>query len=127
MKFSQDDEYQDSRAPGSLAGASVLWRRLLASRLQSEPQRLGFRLRCSSESDAELLAATLRQRDGASARVHRIESLSQPGWCIQGETQSEIQSLANLEDLFTWLRQVAHTHQVELHQPAWSGSQRSAA
>jgi len=115
MNRTRDNEYQDSRAPGALVGALSLWRALQRNDTHTQPQHLTFALACSSESRALCVAAFLRRnRACATTRVDQIEAHPRTDWRVQGATRREVQSLPNLEGLFTWLREAAHAHQVNL-------------
>jgi hypothetical protein len=65
----------------------AMWQALVAADRAAQSHHLAFRLVCSSES-----------------RAARVE----------GATRPEVQSLANLETLFTWLRRTANSHQVSV-------------
>jgi hypothetical protein len=111
----RDNEYQDSQAVGSVVGALILWQALVAADNEARPQQLAFTLACSSESRASRVAGFLRRhRACAVTRVSRVEARHPEDWHVQGTTRHEVQSLANLEALFTWLRGAANSHQVKL-------------
>jgi hypothetical protein len=112
---SRDNEYQDSGATGSLVGALALWRALVAAKAHTRPRQLVFGIACSSESRARRVAAHLR-RNSACARtqVNSVAADARKNWRIDGSTRAEIQTLANLEHLFTWLRRASRSHQVHL-------------
>lgn len=115
MNFTRDNEYQDSMAVGALVGALGLWRNLLDDNKHIQPQHLTFALACTSESRAHRVAAFLRRnRACARTRIDQVDAAARADWLVQGATRREVQSLANLEDLFTWLRRAAHAHQVNL-------------
>lgn len=127
MRARRDDEYQDSLATGSLVGALALWQSLLAANRHTQPQQLAFGFVCSSESRARRVAAALlRHRACATARVHPTEGKARADWRIEGTTRQEVQSLPNLEGLFTWLTTAAQDHQVTLHDLAWTESTGTA-
>jgi hypothetical protein len=115
MHSFRDNEYQDSRATGSLVGASRLWRHLLINHGHTKARHLAFALACTSESRALRVAAHLhRSRACAATRIDQIDAEPRTNWLVQGTTLPEVQSLANLEGLFTWLSRAAHAHQVRL-------------
>ena len=115
MNSTRDNEYQDGMAVGALVGALGLWRTLLGNNKHTQPQQLAFALACSSESRALRVAAFLRRnRACAATRIDQIDAAARADWLVQGATRREVQSLANLESLFTWLRRAAHAHQVNL-------------
>ena len=115
MHFLSDNEYQDSQVPGSLVGALALWRTLLTASEHVIPQQLVFAIACPSEARARRVAAHLRRnRACAQALVKQVDGEVRKDWHVEGATRSEIQSLGNLEHLFTWLRKVARSQQVEL-------------
>lgn len=115
MNFPNDNEYQDSLAVGSLVGALVLWQALVAANGHDLRQQLAFRLVCPSESRALRVAGFLRRnRACILTRVNYIEAERGGDWRVEGATRHEVQSLANLEALFTWLRRAAQAHQVKL-------------
>ena len=115
MNVTLDDEYQDSRTVGALVGALALWRSLLSSDQQAQPQQLAFSLVCPSEARALGMAAFLRLNPAcATTWVNYIHADPLANWRVQGATRLEVQSLQNLEGLFTWLRQAAASHQVNL-------------
>jgi hypothetical protein len=115
MKAMRDNEYQDSNTVGALVGALALWRTLQVSNRQSQPQQVTFELVCSSESRALRTAAFLRRNPACTTTsVTYVQAKPRADWRVQGATRREVQSLANLERLFTWLRQAADSHQVRL-------------
>ena len=115
MTFIRDNEYQDGSAVGALVGAFAIWQGLLTRNTHTKPHQLAFALVCTSESRALRVASFLhRNRACATTQVSRLQALPRADWRVQGATRREVQSLANLEGLFTWLRRAAHAHQVEL-------------
>jgi len=115
MNFFRDNEYQDSQAVGSVVGALGLWQALVAADDEARPRQLAFTLVCSSESRASRVAGYLRRHHAcAVTRVSRVEARHREDWRVEGATRYEVQSLANLEGLFTWLRGAANSHQVKL-------------
>ena len=108
-------EYQDPRLPGSLSRALQAWQILVARRCEGNPQHIAFTFSCPSESRAHRVAGFLRRRLVCGATtVSRIEGGSRDEWHVDGKTRYQMQSLRNLEHLFTWLRGTAHRHQVQL-------------
>jgi hypothetical protein len=115
MKDSRDNEYQDPRALGSLPGALHIWQAVRAACQSSLPQHIAFTFSCPSESRAHRVAGFLRRRLACAAtRVSQVVGAGDEAWHVHGSTQREVQSLPNLEQLSTWLRSTASSHQVEL-------------
>ena len=115
MSLTSDNEYQDSRAVGALVGALALWRNLLTDNQHVQPQQLAFALVCPNEARALGMAAFLRLNPScATTWVNHIHADPLANWRVQGATRLEVQSLQNLEGLFTWLRQAAASHEVSL-------------
>ncbi len=115
MNPPRDDEYQDPRLMGSLVGAFHAWQVLVDAADQVEPQHLAFAFSCPSESRARRVAAFLRRRIACeTTRVSHVDGRTRDEWRVDGVTRHEIQSLRNLERLFTWLRTAAQSHQVAL-------------
>jgi hypothetical protein len=111
----RDDEYQDSLLAGSLAGALRAWLRLLASNTEAIPLRVVFTLSCPGESRALRVAGYLRRRLSCpKTTIGRIDGGTRDEWQVEGTTVAEVQSLADLERVFTWLSRTANRHQVRL-------------
>lgn len=111
----RDSEYQNPDLPGSLVGAFRAWQALTASGRTRDLQRLAFTLSCPDADSAHKVAWFLDQRPICEAtKVTRIDRDGREEWHIIGTTRQEVQSLTNLERLFTWLRVVAINYQVDL-------------
>lgn len=92
-----------------------LWQSLLAAGRDAEILRIIFTLSCSSESRATRVAGFLRRRRACSAtRVHHVTGASRDTWHVHGSMHPAIQSLPDLEAIWTWLRRAAQSHQVAL-------------
>lgn len=115
MTPSADNEYHDPESVGSLRGAMDMWLALRAAGRDGVAAPIRFTLLCSSESRARRVAGFLRRRISCHmTRVQDHPGTGQAAWQVQGSTHAQIQSLTNLEHLWTWLRRAADSHQVDL-------------
>jgi hypothetical protein len=114
MNSFRDNEFQDSRSVGSLRSALGLWQDLLVAGTDSHFRPVVFHLRCASESRAHRVAGFLRRRRACAITRVSWDPAGEGHWRLDGATRHEVQTLANLEHLFTWLRRAAHSHQVDL-------------
>ena len=111
----RDTRYDDPTAIGSLRRALGLWATAASGSLSAEPSGLQFTFACRSEARATRVATALRRRQACAAA--RTVPSSRPGselWHVQGRTHALPQTLANLEQLSNWLRDLAASHQVAL-------------
>jgi hypothetical protein len=101
-----DNEYQDSRALGSLVSALGMWRGLLAANQHADPQQLSFAYACPSKIVARDLAGFLRESESwaAAAVGPRRGALPLDEWQVEGITLRAVQSLRDLELTLTGLR-----------------------
>ncbi len=115
MNDSRDNEYHNPRALGSLSGALRIWQTVGAAHREDSPHHFVFAFRCRSESRAGRVAGFLQRRLAcAMTRVSRGVGADRQAWHVHGSTRREIQSLRSLEQLSTWLREAASSHQVDL-------------
>ncbi len=111
----RDNEYHDPRTLGSLSGSLRMWQGVRPEVKEEVPHHLTFTLSCPSESRANRVAGHLRRSLACGVvRVSRVEAPGEPGWQVQGSTHFEIQTLARIERLSSWLRRSAGQHQVYL-------------
>lgn len=101
-----DNEYQDSTALGSLVFGLGLWRTLLASNRQGDPQQLAFAYACPSKAQARDLAGFLRDRENWAAAAVGPRRGARPldEWQVEGITRRAVPSLHDLERILTRLR-----------------------
>lgn len=112
---SQETQYQNPRAIGSLSGALAAWQRLRGRRAEATPRRVVFTFSCWSESRARRVAGFLRRRTACAAtRVHHVAGASRDTWQVSGSTHPAIHTLASLEAAWSWLRRAGHSHQAVL-------------
>ena len=111
----RETRFDDPAAIGSLRGARRLWEDAALTQPSSEIYSLQFTYTCRSEARALRVAAALRRRSVCAAA--QLIPSSRPGselWHVQGRTHPAPQSLANLEQLSNWLRDLSESHQVSL-------------
>lgn len=107
--------YDDPIAIGSLRNAVRLWEGMSFGEQGADPFSIRFTFTCRGESRANRVAAALRRRLACAAAVAVPSSRPASGlWHVQGRTHALPQSLANLEQLSNWLRDLAASHQVSL-------------
>jgi hypothetical protein len=112
MAIRSDKTYQDPKAVGSLSSILRLWQTLQSD---TGTLRVNFTLSCWSESRATRVAGFLRRRMGCKgARVHHVAGGSRDTWHIHGSLHPMVNSLPELEEAWSWLRQSALSHQVTL-------------
>jgi hypothetical protein len=87
---------------------------LLAAGVDEHPQHFTFIYHCSTSSDADALAASLRNHSPAVSVAGRRTGYGPGSWQVRGTTHRRIQSLGSLEHLFTALRRVASRHDARL-------------
>jgi len=115
MNDFRDDEYNDPRALGSLSGALRIWQTVGAAHRENTPHHFVFTFRCRGESRAGRVAGFLERRLACvMTMVSRGVGTDHEAWHVHGSTRREIQSLRSLEQLSTWLREAASSHQVDL-------------
>jgi hypothetical protein len=115
MNDSCDNEYHNPSELGSLSGALRIWRTVAAAHRENSPHHFVFTFCCRSESRADRMAGFLRRSLAcAMTRVSRGVGADHEAWHVHGSTRREIQSLRSLEQLSTWLRSAAGSHQVDL-------------
>ena len=109
------DEYHDPGAVGSLRGALHTWRTLHDARREAVPSSVRFTLSCRSEARAHRVAGFLRRRIACRVtQVHHVAGAHRDTCHVHGSTHREVQSLTNLQYLWTWLRCTADSDQVAL-------------
>ena len=115
MTPSRGSVYQDPNLPGSLVAALRAWQALAVSGRSRDLQQLAFTLSCSNASLAHNVAWFLHGRPVCEATtVTHFDRGDREEWHVTGTTRRQLQSLSNLERLFTWLRVAASNHQVHL-------------
>ena len=111
----RETRFDDPSAIGSLRGARRLWEDAALAEGRSEIYSLHFTYTCRSEARALRVATALRRRSVCASA--QLAPSSRPGselWHVQGRTHPAPQSLANLEQLSNWLRDLSDSHQVSL-------------
>ncbi len=100
---------------GSLRRALRLWTDLAHRGTGAEPFSVRFTYVCRSEARARRLAAALRRGLACAAAMTTPSSRPRSAsWHVHGRTRALPQSLANLQQLSNWLRELAERHQVSL-------------
>jgi hypothetical protein len=106
--------YDAPGATGSLRNALKLWTDV-ANDVGAAPYGVRFTFTCRSEARADRVVVALRRRLAcASARTMPSGRAGSGLWHVQGRTHPLPQSLANLEQVSNWLRELAGSHQVRL-------------
>lgn len=115
MTNARDNEYGDPASPGSLVSMLRIWQALQAGGHEELPQYVSFALQCTGEARANRLASALRRRLLVKTTlVRHVEDGARDLWQVEGMTHSEPQSLQGLEQVSSWLRAAAVSHQVRL-------------
>lgn len=110
-----DNVYQDPGLPGSLVAALRAWQALVLRGDQIDLRQLAFTYSCPSITVAHEVSALLHQRPTCeTTMLSRVGVGSGQVWQVRGTTCHQVQSLVNLERLFTWLRTVGQTHRASL-------------
>lgn len=123
MVNSRDNEYQDPVSPGSLVSTLRIWQALQAGGHEEIPQYVSFALQCTGEARANRLASSLRRRLSCkTTMVRHVDGGSRDLWQVEGVTYREMQSLEGLQQVSSWLRAAAVSHQVRLIQISLVGT-----
>jgi hypothetical protein len=114
MASRSDKTYQDPRRAGSLSRALTAWQTLKDSG-DSGSTRVNFTLSCFGESRATRVVGLLRRRRSCTnIQVHQVSGARRDTWHVHGSLDPAIRALADLEAIWTWLREAADSHQVTL-------------
>lgn len=107
--------YDAPGAIGSLRSALKLWVDVADDTGSAGPYGVQFTFTCRSEARANRVVMALRRRLAcAAARTAPSGRAGSELWLVQGRTHPLPQSLANIEQLSNWLRDLAGSHQVRL-------------
>ncbi len=111
----RDTRYDDPDAIGSLRNARRLWEGLARSRTGAGPYSVAFTYACPNEARALRVATALRRRLACAAALAAPSGRPRSElWHVRGRTHALPQSLANIEQISNWLRDLAASHQVTL-------------